>query len=176
MNRRTLIGSFAALALPLSGCVGDTADQEAPTASPSESGAASPTPAHVSGVEVPPCPDRPAELTRNRARRFTVRFERAYASRLAVPEDADDVTAVTVRVEADAVEETDEGWLVHLRAFPPTYTTRSPTPSPHGDPGFHYVSYHVAAETLFRARGGDERVDPRTNGEESPGEPVSCPP
>lgn len=174
MNRRTFLGAISVIGTSLAGCTGHvTVPGESADGSPS--GTPTPSATAYSEVERPPCPEFPDSLTDETVAQFITRFEEAYAARVALPTNTANIEAVHVSANTEDVIQTDGGWLVHLTVREPTYTYRSPTESPHYDPGIYYASYFLRDDAVLRAR-GTEHIDPRENGADSPGEPVSCPP
>lgn len=168
MNRRHLLVALGGLSAPLSGCSsrGDDSSIGSTPSSPT----ATRTPASVSGVRVPPCPERPESFTRDSVREFAFQFERAALSYQTAREQEGlasvDVDIVTEK--ESSVTRADDGWIVRFYVQGPATTYEDGS---HGDPGLFRVHYYISEEKTFRVEALDSKPDPREQGTEA-----QCPP
>lgn len=170
MNRRRLLAAVGGLGAAVPGCLGPGGNAGALADPPASSG--TPSPVVVSGVEVPPCPERPTSLTRDSVVRFAIRFERAYLARVTLRETDRDVVSVDVDVRDPEATATRRGWVVRFAVVGPAYRYRRPesTGTAHVDPPLTTAHYLVTDAAVYRAL-SPETVAPREHGT-----PVRCPP
>lgn len=174
----------AALGLALtSGCGSLTKRPSQPTNSssptptdPQSTTSSTPAPTDVEGIEVPPCPEKPAEFASRTALDYAIQFEKSMVIRTTLREQSRDIVSIDVTV-SDAMEprtatQVIDGWLVRFTVKGPAYryrTSPDSTEPDHVDPPMYVVNYFVNEETVRRTVG--EEVDPRSNGAV-----VQCPP
>lgn len=167
MQRRELLATL--ISISVSGCIGiPESDRGNP---PTDSTTSTSTSVVTSGIELPPCPEKPDPLTRNNVKPFTMQFERAYLSRRVIEKKSGEIISIDVSTNDPKAKRLGDGWVVRVTVKGPEYTFRySETETEHVDPQISTVSYFIDNQTVRRATGGKE-VDPRESGRI-----VQCPP
>lgn len=161
---RHLVTVVAVLLVLLAGCTGTlpgTAEEPSPTSTTadrpgdcSESARTTVDP-YRDDVEPSPLPDRPTTLNRSSVEAYVVAYEEAYARNGALRAESTQVSTVVGNVR---VEETADGWTVHLTSRTNTWVrgtdTGDGTPTEvHGDGPRVPVVYRLTDDRLVRAEG-----------------------
>lgn len=169
MNRRQLLVAVSGLSLSLSGCFSRGGySSPSSTGSTPSSPTATRTPAVISGVQVPPCPERPDSFTRESARQFAFQFEKAALSYQTAREQDGLVSVDVVTANESSVTWTDDGWIVRFYVKGPATEYED---GPHGDPGLFRVHYFISDEKTLKVEALEGAPNPREQGTE-----VHCPP
>ena len=114
----------------------------------------------TNNTKLPPCPDKPDPLLREKVKRFTVDFEMAYKARV-IQENNLNVTFVHFPsgIADDRVEITSEKQRYYVQfQVEPAYGYKpdpNKTQAVHGDIGRYTVNYYVS-KTQLRRKTGDQ--------------------
>lgn len=177
MNRRRFLEVIGGVSVGITGCLGQrTGSNSSSPASPTDSPTATATPEAGSRVTVPPCPTKPASLTRDTALQFTTQFEKAYLTRT-VLRDRERIISVDIDIGSGLTDktatQTDAGWLARFTVTGPAYRYRpdpNATTTAHADPPVYVANYLITDQAIWRAR-ATEAVNPRQKGTT-----ITCPP
>lgn len=177
MNRRRFLELMGGVSVGITGCLGQrTGSNPSSPASPTDSPTATSTPEAGSQVTIPPCPTKPASLTRDTALQFATQFEKAYLTRT-VLRDQERVISVDIDVGSGLTDktatQTDAGWLARFTVTGPAYRYRpdpKSTETAHVDPPMYAANYLITDQRVWRAR-ATEAVNPRQKGTD-----IVCPP
>jgi len=133
----------------------DTTAQSSPTRTP---------------FEPPPCPNKPTDLTEERAARFVLAFERAYRSRVIYDPDLIAWELYLPDPEEVTPTTTGDGYIFHFRVWEGSKTRRDVT----GD-WYYSVRYFISTDSVYRLKQVDKFDEPLPDPRED-GTAVSCPP
>ena len=139
MRRRVRLGVLSVVLFMAAGCLGFASSGSPSTATPTENPQLTPK----------PLPDQPDELTRENVVSFVKEYEKRHFWN---QELTNNTTSMTVSPRVETLNETDEGYVVHLEVGT-TEKFRSDGALAVAD-GLYRVNYFINATTIQRAQEG----------------------